>query len=479
MTKRLNLLKRLASTNWGSNKHTLRQLYTGYVRAVFDYSAPLQITASKHNQKKLDRKQNEALKFVCGALKSTPSSACEIDSNIEPLNLRRERSAALTLERYRRMEPENPCRKMITEWNPKNRIQKTSFLKKTTEIASKYKFPENRSISKPITTKSPNIELKLPTISKELHIKCDKSTPPNILKTIADETIDRYDPDSIKAYTDGSAENATKNGGYGGYICIPQTNKPISIKGPCGKYSSNYDAEIIAMIKTMQEVEKGIKNTSVRPNDITIFTDSQSALEAITSFKDKPTSLLEQLLLTCHNVSKNHEIKITLQWIPGHCGIVGNEKGDSLAKLGSQMTQPDEETTYSTAKTIAKHHSKKAWNTQWTQNETGRSLFKYQPAPNPKDAIHQLERRHQCNIFRLRTGHCLLNMHRNRLDPLAPPICRHCRHPNETVEHHLLYCGQLSEMRKDLLPDKPTISNCLYGNKDQLMKTSHFHTKAL
>ena len=72
VTKRLNLLKRLASTNWGSDKLTLRQLYTGYVRAVLDYSAPLKITASKHNQKKLERKQNEALRFVCGALKSTP-----------------------------------------------------------------------------------------------------------------------------------------------------------------------------------------------------------------------------------------------------------------------------------------------------------------------------------------------------------------------------------------------------------------------
>ena len=103
VTKKLNLLKRLASTNWGSDKHTLRQLYTGYVRAVLDYSAPLQITASKHNQKKLDRKQNEALRFICGGIKSTPSSACEVDANIEPLNLRRERNAALTLERFKRM----------------------------------------------------------------------------------------------------------------------------------------------------------------------------------------------------------------------------------------------------------------------------------------------------------------------------------------------------------------------------------------
>ena len=108
VSKRLNLLKRLASTNWGAKKTTLRQLYTGYIRAVFDYSAPLQVTASKHNQKKLDCKQNEALRFVSGALRSTPASACEIDANVEPLNIRRERSAALTLERFKRMDEDNP-----------------------------------------------------------------------------------------------------------------------------------------------------------------------------------------------------------------------------------------------------------------------------------------------------------------------------------------------------------------------------------
>ena len=143
------------------------------------------------------------------------------------------------------------------------------------------------------------------------------------------------------------------------------------------------------------------------------------------------------------------------------------------------MPQTDEKSTYNTAKTIAKQHSKKTWKSQWIQNETGRTLFMHQQAPNPRDALHQLERKHQCNIFRLRTGHSLLNMHRNRLDPLAPPHCRHCNYPYETVEHHLLYCGRLSMLRRKLLPENPSISNCLYGNKDQLIKTSLFHAQAL
>ena len=45
--KRLNLLKRLATTSWGASKLTLRQLYLGYIRSAMDYALPLQNIASK------------------------------------------------------------------------------------------------------------------------------------------------------------------------------------------------------------------------------------------------------------------------------------------------------------------------------------------------------------------------------------------------------------------------------------------------
>ena len=88
-TKRLNLLKRLASTSWGANKNTLRQLYLGYVRSTLDYNLMLQSTSSQSTQNSLDKVQNHALRFISGAMRSTPTSACQIHTNIEPLKFRR------------------------------------------------------------------------------------------------------------------------------------------------------------------------------------------------------------------------------------------------------------------------------------------------------------------------------------------------------------------------------------------------------
>ena len=76
---RLKLLKKLASTSWGADKRTLRQLYLGYVRSTMDYTLALQSISSKSTITSLDKVQNNALRFISGALRSTPSSPRALD----------------------------------------------------------------------------------------------------------------------------------------------------------------------------------------------------------------------------------------------------------------------------------------------------------------------------------------------------------------------------------------------------------------
>ena len=478
VTKRINLLKRLASSNWGAKKSTLRQLYTGYVRAVFDYSAPLQATASKSNQEQLDRKQSQAVHFICGALRTTPTSACEIDANIEPLKIRRDRNTVLTLERFHRMEENNPCKKMVNNWKPRARIQKTSFLKEAKRLAEKEHFPEERELTAIIPEIPPHQEIKKPTLRPTLLEKADKSTPQPALKIYTYETISSYPEDSIHAYTDGSAVRATLNGGFGAIIYTPDT-QPIELLGPCGAHCSNYDAEVVAIQKTLNTTYRNFENNIVQPTDVVIFSDSQSAILAIDSWPGKTSKQIEQLVTTCDKIMRLYGIEITIQWIPGHSDIQNNEKADKLAKAGSRMFQDNNATSFETAKQIAKQNSKEVWYNDWMTEEKGRPLFKYLPTPNPKDPIHSLNRQDYCNIFRLRTGHSTLNDHRSRFDIQAPWLCRHCNLSRETVEHHLLECNKLKELRKELLPKYPNIEKCLYGCREQLVNTSKFHMKAL
>ena len=85
--KRLSLIKRLASTNWGSDKNTLRSLYLGYTRAVFDYNLVLQNLCSNTQKNSIDTVQNQALRLISGGMRTTPTAACEVHTNIKPLEI--------------------------------------------------------------------------------------------------------------------------------------------------------------------------------------------------------------------------------------------------------------------------------------------------------------------------------------------------------------------------------------------------------
>jgi len=112
----------------------------------------------------------------------------------------------------------------------------------------------------------------------------------------------------------------------------------------------------------------------------------------------------------------NHNSEVVIQWIPGHGGIQGNEVADKLAKKGAALPQPDNPVTYDTVQ----------------------------------------------KIFRLRTGHEPLNGFLRRIKKDHPARCKLCNHQHESVEHHLLYCPRLSDLRKKLLPPNPSISNTLF-----------------
>ena len=167
---------------------------------------------------------------------------------------------------------------------------------------------------------------------------------------------------------------------------------------------------------------------------------------------------------------------MTLQWIPGQKGIAGNEEADTLAKLGAAKPQPDVPVSQETAIKIIKSNFKEEWLNDWTKNTTGRFMYNHMTSPNSKDPIQKLKRREQSTIFRLRTGHIQLNGHLSRITKNHPPQCPLCGYKNETVEHHLIHCNRLNDLRDTYLPKIPSISNTLYSDAIQLSNTcSYFY----
>ena len=67
-----------------------------------------------------------------------------------------------------------------------------------------------------------------------------------------------------------------------------------------------------------------------------------------------------------------HGVKITLQWIPGHAGVPGNEVVDSLAKRGSLLVPVEEEAcSMETAAHLIRGWIAAEWHKSWDETDKG------------------------------------------------------------------------------------------------------------
>ena len=113
------------------------------------------------------------------------------------------------------------------------------------------------------------------------------------------------------------------------------------------------EAEKIAIKTAMQLIHQRFELSESNPTDVIIFSDAKSVLEALQNppYQDQITSVIA---LVISNLIAAHAVHVTLQWIPGHCNISGNEKADKLAKIGATKPQKIPPCTQNTIKNTKK-----------------------------------------------------------------------------------------------------------------------------
>ena len=255
-------------------------------------------------------------------------------------------------------------------------------------------------------------------------------------------------------YTDGSAAEATRDGGGGVYIRYNDGTAQITIA--TGKYSTNFKAEAEDLKKAGAEIRHNLLRT--KPN-VVIFTDTLSVLSKLHNPSQKDLNEVETAL-----VDLAAQTNLILRWIPAHSGIQGNEQEDPLAREGGQLEQEDRYTTYTDEKTIIKTPSKK---------KKRRKMEAATPKLQQSDSLHTLNRTEQVILFRLRTGHNRLNAHMyNKFKVGESEMCP-CN-ADMTAEHLLQHCPLHDAMRRDTWPEPTLLRDKLYGNLEELRRTAAF-----
>jgi ribonuclease HI len=133
-----------------------------------------------------------------------------------------------------------------------------------------------------------------------------------------------FPEDALIWFTEGPrADSGTGSGIYG---IKPNT----SLSFPLGNFATLCHTEIHTII---QRAYENIRR-AYRHKQILIFSDSRAALKALSSPKVNSELVAECLEALSALASTN---EVTLAWVPGHCGIPGNEEADKLARQASAM----------------------------------------------------------------------------------------------------------------------------------------------
>ena len=268
-------------------------------------------------------------------------------------------------------------------------------------------------------------------IRAELQMQDKKQLGSRDVNKVFEEEINSLYSNQIHIYTDGS-----------------KVQHPISTS--CAVYNSHrghlktwklppefsvFSAELLAIYKAVEGIDQQYNNSKV-----TIFSDSKSALEAILTDKQKSHYLTNIINSIINHARLSKSTEISLQWVPGHCGIKGNEIADKGANLAHNLTYTEEtQLSYAEFCDIAIKKMTTKLTQQLSQKIADTKYGKITVSPTIDTKAKSKMRSLDVAYTRLRLGHSKLAAEQFKKGLVDDPNCSACKVP-QTIDHYLLVC---------------------------------------
>jgi ribonuclease HI len=519
----INLVRRLARVSTGISAKLMRQLYIAVAIPRMTYAAdvwyipPYKATVTSKRRQgsvtftdKLRSIQRQALITILGAMRTTAGDALEAHAFVLPIHLLFLKVCHRAAVRLATLPSSHPLH---------------SFVRRASQ-----RFVKRHKSSLHHLFHSTKVN---PTLFETiLPVRRRPNYRPYLTSTIDDDRDKaKKQADDLRAmrvvvYADGSGYK----GGIGAAASLwVNGRKTKTLRFFLGKDSEHtvYEAEIIGVILGLQL----LKSYSKRIKETVIGIDNQAVIQALQNQKPKSG---HYLLDKVHDMAEDFQMAearkrkrgeagyrmgggitrnalggfewktrrfkkcsdLSIQWIPGHSGLRGNEEVDTEAKRAAEgFTSRSKDLppflrgkplplSASSAKQSYYKQIRNRWANEWKLSPRYRKL-KYIDSSLPSKKFIQntssLSRVQTSLLVQLRTGHLPLNLHLFRIKRADSPSCTHCGDTVfETVFHYLIQCPHYRHERhllaRKLKRRALSMRNLLNDNDALLPLLSYVHS---
>jgi ribonuclease HI len=489
-------LRLLANTVRGISLANARLLYKTVVLPVLLFASPVWYTGVKQKGliQPIITAQNEALRWLSGAFRTSPTPELHHLGAVLPIPLQLEKishKAAIRLrtlphssQLVRRLPstfgpvPDSPLAQIrLRQENAQHPpaiihhlASQISPELETTQPYHTLPWKAAHSWGARLTVSIPDAGAS--QTAKDAYIRGLKSK------------ISQADPATLLLFTDGSRRRAGEHRATGaGYSAFRNGREIHTGKWGLGRKSNVYDGEMLALAGAAFRATE-IVHAHPTITEIVFLSDNQAALRTIHDTTDHAGQGLSIIFRNNvdHLLTTYPLLSCRLSWVPGHKGIAGNERADKLAKQGV-LCQSVIGPTLTWARETANKKPVRKWRRAWAQEpHTNHAAVALRAPPSMRlQPIHRDfpgSRGAHARLNQAILGHAHIGAYYMRMNIPEPSECP-CGEARIQTREHIIQDCELFEAQRHLLHDvDSTLSlSKLLGTKKGLLAMAAFLDK--
>jgi ribonuclease HI len=464
----LHALRGLSGSTWGVALSHIRRTYQAIVipQMLFGVAAWFQPGALTKKEigetvREFAAIQKRAAVLISGAFRSTAAAALDIELHLLPMKLQMEQLVKETALRIRT----GPTHAMPT-YLREQRSDEEIRLGGITPM-------EVHAWKKGGCLEAPPDALTGRWESREAFVRAPWHALPKVIIEEKEEAtrlhnvmLHKLTDKPLMLYTDGSGFQGQIAASMVSLQAKKQRTECLGTEGTSTVYAGEARGLEFALQAALQYGDLPDWEAQVKQAGVVILSDSQAALKTLLNPRMVSGQVFIRACQSLLDECAEEGIPVTLQWIPAHIGIPGNEAADRAAKRAAQTAarQPETITNWprrgirantnqqfwlaAAAKRRIRQSAKDAWKKEWERGKTAAPTRRLINAPTKKALRYWggLRKATASVLIQLRTQRVALNHYLWRINRRDSPLCP-CDLGGQTVRHIIMDCPQFIEDR--------------------------------